>query len=250
MANQIYYYETIDSTNEEIKRLEALGNSHGTIAVAREQSAGKGRRGRQWYSPKGDNLYFSLLLCPDFEKEKASVLTLLMALSVAEVLRQDGCENAMIKWPNDIVMNGKKVCGILTEMNLKADGGYSVIVGVGINLDNAEFTEDISTTATSILREYGRKPTSKELLQKIVKIFWQNYDAYCRCQSFENFKQHYESYLANKDAYVKVLEPQGEYTGIARGINQKGELIVETEDGDCVTVYAGEVSVRGIYGYV
>ncbi len=250
MTNKIFYYETIDSTNEEIKRLEAAGNGHGTIAVAKEQTAGKGRRGRQWYSPKGENLYFSLLLCPDFDKEKASLLTLIMALALAEVLRQEGYKNAQIKWPNDIVMNGRKICGILTEMNLKPDGGYSVIVGVGINLDNDEFTEDILNTATSVLKEWGSIPETEELMTKICEVFARYYDEYCKFQTFENFKEKYEAYLVNKDACVKVLEPKGEFTGIARGVNQNGELMVEREDGSYTAVYAGEVSVRGIYGYV
>ena len=247
---KLLYYETIDSTNALIKRLAEKGGQHGTLAVAEEQSAGRGRRGREWYSPKAGNLYFSILLRPDFPPDKASVLTLIMALSVTQALAKNGYDNAFIKWPNDIVMNGKKICGILTEMSAEIDFIHYVVIGVGINVGDEQFSEEIQNTATTLSKETGKKIKRLDLLADVIRYFQQNYHRYEENKSFECLKEQYETYLLNRDASVKVLEPKGEFTGIARGINAEGELLVEKEDGTVVTVYAGEVSVRGIYGYV
>lgn len=250
MTNQIYYYEIIDSTNEELKRLAEKGISHGSVAVAKEQTAGKGRRGRQWYSPNAGNLYFSILLRPPFGADKASLLTLIMALSVAQAFYENGCRDARIKWPNDIVVNGRKVCGILTELQMQPGGDYFVIVGVGINIGNEEFTEEIRHMATTLSREMGGTIDSREMLSKILFYFNANYTEYERVTDFSILRERYEFYLLNKDVTVNVLDPKGEFRGIAKGVNEDGELLVEKEDGNIVTVYAGEVSVRGIYGYV
>ena len=111
---KIIYYKQLDSTNTEIARLGAEGAAHGTIVVADTQTAGKGRRGRQWESPAGENIYMSILLRPNCVSNKAPMLTLVMAYSVAQVLRECGFDDVQIKWPNDLVLSGKKVCGILT----------------------------------------------------------------------------------------------------------------------------------------
>ena len=114
---KIIYYEQLDSTNTKVSELAAQGAAHGTVVVATRQTAGKGRRGREWES-SGDNIYMSMLLKPDFETEKAPMLTLVMAYSVAKVLGANGFSDIQIKWPNDLILSGKKVCGILTEMHL------------------------------------------------------------------------------------------------------------------------------------
>lgn len=246
----VKYFEVTDSTNTQVKRYAEEGAPHGFLAVAEEQTAGKGRRGREWFSPKGGNLYFSLLLRPNMPPEHASALTLVMALSVVQAMRKIGCHDASIKWPNDIVLNGKKVCGILTEMSAEMDFIHYVVIGVGINVGVEQFQDDIKAMAISLSEATGKGIRRVDLLAVIMERFEENYALYESTEDFSKLKETYEQYLLNKDVAVKVLEPKGEYIGIARGINSQGELLVEKEDGRVVQVYAGEVSVRGVYGYV
>ena len=245
----IIYKEEIDSTNLEAARLvDSL--PHGTVIAAEAQTAGRGRRGRSWVSRKGENLYFSLLLKPEFGPERASMLTLVMALAVAEGIEQIyGCK-PQIKWPNDIVVNDRKVCGILTEMQLEAAAIKCVIVGVGINVNQMTFEEDGLTYASSLQKETGLCKDRKELLERVIDRFMAWYKVFCEQGTLQPMKAAYEARLANLDREVRVLDPKGEYTGTALGINEHGELVVRMEDGSLEVIYAGEVSVRGLYGYV
>ena len=257
----IWLKET-DSTNEEIKRRAACGASDGLWVVADRQTKGKGRRGRSWESADEGNLYMSLLLRPVFPKESASMVTLVMALSVANVIREMTGLNAKIKWPNDIVVEGKKAVGILTELAFDEVGGYYLVCGVGINVNQSSFSADIAGTATSLLTECKRKHAETTEITATVQIdrkllaecleerFKADYAVFGKTGDMSGIKASYEALLVNKDACVRVLDPKGEYEGIALGINKDGELLVR-KAGDCVeAVYAGEVSVRGIYGYV
>lgn len=249
-GSEIYYYEETGSTNIDAKRLGEEGAAHGTIVVADKQNAGRGRRGRVWQSPAGKDIYFTILLRPSFEPDKASGLTLVMALSVAQAVERKCGLKAGIKWPNDVVLNGKKICGILTEMNMETDYIQHVVIGVGINVNLDEMPEEISQTATSILREGGEKTARAELLQEVLARFEENYGMYEKELDLSYMLEEYNSYLVNVGKQVKVLDPKGEFEGIARGINASGELLIETPDGKVAEVYAGEVSVRGMYGYV
>ncbi|MCI9201729.1 MAG: biotin--[acetyl-CoA-carboxylase] ligase [Lachnospiraceae bacterium] len=249
-GSEIYYYEETGSTNIDAKRLGEEGAAHGTIVVADKQNAGRGRRGRVWQSPAGKDIYFTILLRPSFEPDKASGLTLVMALSVAQAVERKCSLKAGIKWPNDVVLNGKKICGILTEMNMETDYIQHVVIGVGINVNLDEMPEEISQTATSILWESGEKTARAELLQEVLARFEENYGMYEKESDLSYMLEEYNSYLVNVGKQVKVLDPKGEFEGIARGINASGELLIETPDGKVAEVYAGEVSVRGMYGYV
>jgi BirA family biotin operon repressor/biotin-[acetyl-CoA-carboxylase] ligase len=245
----IIYKEEIDSTNLEAARL-ADSLPHGTVIAADAQTAGRGRRGRSWVSRKGENLYFSLLLKPEFCPELAPMLTLVMALAVTQGIEQVyGCK-PRIKWPNDIVVNGRKVCGILTEMQLEAGRIKCVIVGVGINVNQMTFEETGLDYASSLQKETGMRKERKELLETVVDRFEALYREFCESGSLQFMKEAYEVRLANMGLEVRVLDPKGEYTGTALGINDRGELLVCREDGSQEAVYAGEVSVRGLYGYV
>lgn len=250
----VLFYDCIDSTNAQAKLEAENGAESGTLIVAEMQTAGRGRRGRTWDSPAGSNLYFTLILRPDFAPDQASMLTLVMALAVAR-----GVEQAMsgttlphpqIKWPNDIVINGKKVCGILTEMGVRQNNIEHVLVGVGINVHKQEFAQDLVDKATSIEAECGQKVSRKKLLADIMEAFEEYYSTFEKDENLESLMELYNRKLVNCNREVRVLDPQGEYTGVATGINDKGELCVTLPDGSTTQVYAGEVSVRGIYGYV
>lgn len=258
-GRKVYYYDVTGSTNNDAKRCGEQGDPHGTVVVADIQNAGKGRRGRGWQTLSGTALAFTILLRPEFAPDKASMITLVMALSVAQAVEEvlKGAQDAVttIKWPNDIVLNKKKICGMLTEMTMTPEMGeiQYIVVGAGINVNNAspeEFSEEIRKTATSLRIETGRQVGRAGLLEKVLLRFEENYATFLKTLDLSGIKEAYQSHLQGVGSEVRVLDPAGEYTGISHGINDKGELIVEKENGEKVQVYAGEVSVRGLYGYV
>lgn len=251
----ILYFESIDSTNVQAGKEAAGGAESGTLVVADRQTAGRGRRGRTWESPSGGNLYFSLILKPELAIEKASMLTLVMALAVVHGLEKlteavPGGGAPQIKWPNDIVLNGKKVCGILTEMNVKQNRIEHVIIGVGINVSKREFVPELVDKATSLEAECGQRISRKDLLEVIMDAFDEYYLLFHKIGDLSGLRDGYNRKLVNLGREVRVLDPKGEFTGTATGINDRGELCVELSDGKTVEVYAGEVSVRGVLGYV
>mgnify|MGYP002423317741 CR=1 FL=1 len=252
-GQQLFYLEETGSTNIDAKRYAEEGEPHGTTVIAEKQNAGRGRRGKYWESPPGSAIYMTIMLKPDFAPDKASMLTLVMALSVAEAITEATGLQAGIKWPNDVVVNKKKVCGILTELNVETDYIRHVVIGVGINVNNGapeEFPEEIRETATSLRIEAGTPFSRAELLERVLERFEKNYDTFVTTLDLRLLIEAYGRYLLNLNMEVNVLDPKGSYTGVARGISTTGELLVEKEDGEMKTVYAGEVSVRGLYGYI
>jgi len=247
-----FFQQELESTNVTAGQLAAAGAVHGTVVTADKQTGGRGRRGRTWESPAGKNIYFSLVLRPDFEPEKASMLTLLMAHSVAEAIEDitRAGTAAGIKWPNDILIHGKKVCGILTEMRVEKGKIQHVIIGVGINVKLQNFTGELVEKASSLEDTCGKTVDRPILLKKILKIFEKDYRLFEKAGNLTPFIQTYQSRLLNMDAQVKVLDPKEAFEGIARGISETGELLVEKTDGSMCRVYAGEVSVRGLQGYI
>ena len=247
---QIIYYKQLNSTNIKMDELATEGAAHGTVVVAETQLAGKGRRGRSWESPAGDNIYMSVLLRPELTPQEAPMLTLVMAYSVAKAIQKRGAFEVQIKWPNDLVISGKKVCGILTEMRLSDTTIDYVVVGVGVNVNTEDFSEELQDKATSLYLECGQKTEREIIIQDIVTIFWEEYAHFMRKRDLSFLQDEYNAMLINREREVRVLEPGNEYTAYAIGINRTGELLVKTEDGREKNIYAGEVSVRGVYGYV
>ena len=254
-GRKLYYFDVTGSTNNDAKRLAEEGNPHGTVVVADVQNAGKGRRGRSWQTLSGTALSFTLLLRPEFAPDKASMITLVMALSVAEAVEETSGAAATIKWPNDIVLNKKKICGMLTEMTMtpEMDEIQYIVVGAGINVNNGsqeEFEEEIRKTATSLRIETGRQINRAALLEKVLVRFEDNYETFLETLDLSRLRDAYQKHLQGVGGEVRVLDPAGEYAGVSQGIDDHGELIVVKENGEKVQVYAGEVSVRGLYGYV
>lgn len=247
---KIRYYEQLDSTNTKVSELALEGAEHGTVVVAGCQTAGKGRRGRLWESPAEGNIYTSILLRPDFATEKAPMITLVMAYSVAKVLQENGFADVQIKWPNDLVLSGKKVCGILTEMYLQGTAIDYIVVGVGVNVNTSVFPEALVDKATSLFLECGKLLNKEQFIVDIVETFMEMYDRFVKTGDLEFLQEAYNAILVNQNREVRILEPENEYTAYAHGINGTGELVVQLEDGTEKNVYAGEVSVRGLYGYI
>lgn len=249
-GREVYFYEEIDSTNTQAKRLAEEGAPSGTLVVSDCQTKGKGRRGRVWESPKGTALYMTLMIRPQIRPERASMLTLVIGLSVVQAIRNVLKVEVGIKWPNDVVMNKKKLVGILTEMNAQMDYIEYLVLGVGINANTKEFPQEIQDKATSLQLELGHPVNRAELVAETMKCFEHNYEIFEKTQDLSGLMEAYQEVLVNYNQPVRVLEPGNEYSGIARGINELGELLVERENGVVETVYAGEVSVRGLYSYV
>lgn len=249
-GRRLHYFDSLGSTNAQAKLEAEAGAAHGTLVVTDMQTAGRGRRGRDWSSPAGTNVYFTLILRPDCEPDQASMLTLVMALAVAKGIAQVTGLQADIKWPNDIVVNGKKVCGILTEMSLEQDYIQYLVTGVGINVRRQDFAPDIVNKATALEMEGAGSVNRAELIAAIMKAYEESYQVFQATGSLAKLRDSYDSMLVNRGRQVVILDPKGDYEGIARGIDDAGQLLVELPSGEVVEVYAGEVSVRGIYGYV
>ncbi len=249
-GKHILYFDETDSTNTEIKKAAERDAVQGTLAVADYQSMGKGRRGRSWTAPHGVGIWMSMLLRPKLPPTCASMLTLVAALAVADGISEVCNLEAKIKWPNDIVVNGKKVCGILTEMSTELDFINYIVTGIGINVANSDFPEDIRDVATSLYIETGMEIRRSQLIAAIMRAYEKYYEKFTETRDMSLLLDLYNSRLANCDARVRVLSPGNEYSGTALGINKMGELLVRTDDGKINEVLSGEVSVRGIYGYV
>ena len=250
MGGHVKFFETTDSTNTEAKRLAEKGAVEGTLAVAEYQTAGKGRRGKSWTSPSGSGIWMSLLLRPKLEPSCAPMITLLTGLAVSMGI-EDYCKiQTQIKWPNDLTLSGKKICGILTEMSADVELIHYVVIGIGINVNTPKFPEEIEKIATSLYLESGRRLKRSGMIACIMKRMEEYYKLFLETSDLSGIQKLYEERLVNRDREVLVLAPKGEYKGICRGIDKDGELLVELEDGTISHVMSGEVSVRGIYGYV
>ena len=258
IARQVLWKEEIDSTNNWAREYagsrcwtEEGTDPDGTLFVAEKQTGGKGRQGRIWTSPPGENIYMSLLLWkPEIKTVSASQLTLVMGLSVAQGIEALTGRKAGIKWPNDVVYSGKKICGILTEMRIQEGKPEHIVIGVGINVNQTEFPPELQDKATSVFLETEKKADRISGIARVMEYFEKNYRKFLRTEDLSLIKENYESLLLNKDRQVRIIEKTGQWQGIARGINNRGELLVEDSRGYMHEIMSGEVSVRGLYSYV
>ena len=249
IGKKVYYQDVTDSTNTQANHLAETGATHGTLVVADRQEVGRGRRGRGWESPAHTGIFMTLLLKPELAPGNASMLTLVTALAVTKGIERVTGLSPRIKWPNDIVIRGKKVCGILTEMSAQIDYVNHIIIGVGINVQNESFPEEIAQVATSLKLETGSTVNRARLIEAIWEEFEKYYEQFMQTQNLKEMVQEYNTYLVNRNQKVRVLDPKGPFEGLAQGITERGELVVDTWEARRL-VTSGEVSVRGIYGYV
>jgi BirA family biotin operon repressor/biotin-[acetyl-CoA-carboxylase] ligase len=248
-GQELFCYDTIDSTNTKAKELAEQGYPSGTLVVADQQIAGKGRRGRSWESPSGCGIFMTLMLKPDINPNNASMLTLVAALATAKAITDVTGADARIKWPNDIVIDGRKICGILTEMSAQFDYINHIVIGIGVNVHNEQFPEEIRGTAGSLLLACGRRFHRAQLIARFLERFEESYAVFRQTEDLEGLMKEYNALLVNANQQVRVLDPKEPFEGKAIGITKKGELIVDTWESRKL-VSSGEVSVRGIYGYV
>lgn len=249
LGDSIIYQQTMDSTNTQAKRLGEEGALNGTVVVTERQTAGKGRRGKTWISPPG-NIYFTFLLRPEVVVDRASIITLVSALALAKAIDAVTDLDTQIKWPNDVIANGKKLCGILTESSTDLEYINYVVVGIGVNCNQTEFPEEIQDIASSIRNETGAEVDRAEILGTFLDYFEKYYEIFLETEDMSQLAEEYNAILVNRGKEVRILEKDREKIMRAIAIDDRGGLVVEDRQGRQETIISGEVSVRGLYGYV
>ena len=240
MGQSIYFYEETDTTNNRARELALEGAPEGTLVVAEKQTAGRGRRGKVWESPLGTGIWMSLVLRPQIMPAEASVLTLLCGLATAEAIEAETGLSAGIKWPNDILINGKKAVGILTEMDCEMSEVHFVIPGIGINVNTASFPPEIAEIATSLYLECGKTVSRRRLVHRVLERLEEHYETFLRTGSFAAMLEDYRKHCITlgKEVHVLGREP---FFAEALDITPEGELLVRRADNG-----KEEVSIRGV----
>lgn len=241
-GRRFYHFFETDSTNRVAMELAYAGEEEGVVILAETQTAGRGRAGRKWHSEQGTGIYVTLLLRPRLSPVHAPLLTMLAGLSLhSAILAQTGL-NAELKWPNDILIDGKKLGGILTEMHAEPSQVRFVIVGIGLNVNQEKFPSELSGIATSLRKESGKIHSRLELLVRLLREFETDYNRFLRegpSYVVERFAE-VSQFAAGKR--VRVETGRDSYSGKTAGLSVDGLLLVKKDDGETVTVIAGDVS--------
>lgn len=242
LGREVISYKKIDSTNTAAYLLAEKGLKEGLVVFAEEQTGGKGRHGRKWVSPPKGGIYFSVLLRPDISPNEIPAITLAAAVAVAKAIRELSGLDAMIKWPNDILIGGKKVCGILTEMKAEQDKADFVIVGIGVNV-NTKF-KYLPKGATSVREEMGAvdNVSRVELAKKILERLEAEY-VLTKDKGFSPVIEEWKSLSAMLGSRIKVSLPSRTCEGIAHDIDPDGALIVRLDSGVLERVSSGDVDI-------
>lgn len=249
IGRDIRYFDCVDSTNRIAKEL-AVDVAEGTVVISEEQTAGKGRIDREWISPKNKGIWMSIVLKPQLEPSKLSKITQIGAVAIYEALENLHIKSE-IKWPNDILISGKKVAGILTEMGAELNRINYIVMGIGINVnvDEKNFPTELQDKASSIKIEEGKYISRKALAANILNEFEKHYIDFKENGDIKKAVKilNDNSSLIGKE--VRVINWNNERVGKALEINCNGELVVEFKEG-IENIYSGEVSIRGINGYI
>jgi BirA family biotin operon repressor/biotin-[acetyl-CoA-carboxylase] ligase len=240
IGREIHYYPEVDSTNEVAKRLAQEGVPEGTIVIAESQRRGRGRRGKKWLSPSG-GVWMTIILRPDIPPSKAPQLTLVTGVAVAETLDQECRLDVGIKWPNDILIGEKKVCGILTEASANPQGLEYVVVGIGIdlNVDVNNFPPELREGATSLKHELEKEISGAKLVQQFLSNFEKLYNDF-KTGKFPEILNQWRRLSKTIGTSVEVHKKGRIVRGEAVGINKEGVLILETDDGSLRKIISGE----------
>ncbi len=232
-----------DSTNVQARRLAEEGVLEGTVVVADRQSAGRGRLGRRWESPSGVNLYCSILLRPKIPVQQAPQLTFLSAVAVAETLNKICQLSAKVKWPNDIVVNGAKISGLLNEMSAETEQIHFVILGIGVNLNMLEdqFPDKLKYPATSAFLETGKLVNRLIFLQEFLQCLDKYYSEFLR-EGFVPIRRRWENLCNMMNMQVEVDQGSGNLCGTVVGLDAEGALRVQLDNGQIERILAGDVS--------
>jgi len=261
IGRRIVCFDTIDSTNNYAKKIASENCEEGTVIVAESQTAGRGRLGREWSSIDKKGIWMSIVLRPEMLPEEVQIITLAASIAVVSaVKRVTGIETG-IKWPNDIILEGKKVCGILTEMNSEMEKVNYLIIGIGINVnhDKEDLSHDILHKAIS-LKMYNERVNNieeinsgnfnrNELIKSILFEMEQKYSKIKKGLTDEVIEE-WKRYSVTLGKEIKIVTKNKEYIAMAEDITPEGKLTVRCKDGIIKEISSGEISVRGILGYI
>lgn len=243
LGSTILRFDRLPSTNDFAREMAASGAEEGIAVTAREQTAGRGRLGRAWSSPFEEGLYLSLILRPQVRPEESTMITLAAAIAVAEVLRLDFGIKADIKWPNDVLSEGRKICGILVETAIEQERLQYAVMGIGVNIAQPEFPDELRNSATSILIETGKRAAPDDVLTPLLQRLETWYRiAIGRGEAVIGRWTELSSYAY--DCAVSIETPSGVIEGLTRGLADTGALIVEDADGGRREITSGEVRLR------
>ncbi len=248
IGHPVIFLEEVDSTNTYAKKLGTNGGENGTAVVAAHQTSGKGRMERKFESPEGDGVYLSILLRPKLQVSDINSITLMTAVVVSDTVEELCGVRPSIKWTNDVYLNGKKLCGILTECSIEGESGMVeyAVVGIGTNLRqvSGDFPEEIRDIATSVFQETGVRIDRADY----AAVLLQNFERYFYTQHFPqnkaSFLERYRNDLFFLGQEITVVGLNGQYTAVALDIDGEGRLLVRTEDGRTNALNSGEISIR------
>ncbi len=244
LGKHIFFTREVDSTNTWAKQLAKLGAEEGTVAIAEIQTAGRGRSGREWFSPEG-SLYFSVILRPRMRASETVGLVFVAGLAVAETLREMYNLKAETKWPNDVLVNERKICGILCEMSTKGNAVDFVVAGLGVNVNFGErtFPESIRGTATSVQNELGKTVPIERMFRTMLEKFEDSYDLYVRdglAAVLHNWKK-LACFLGRE---IDVVSGSELLSGVALDVDATGALVLRLRDGTVRSLVVGDVSLH------
>ncbi|KAA8751400.1 biotin--[acetyl-CoA-carboxylase] ligase [Paenibacillus sp. UASWS1643] len=231
------------STQGDVLKLAEQGQAEGAVVIAEEQTGGRGRFGRQWFSPPGKGIWMSVLLRPDLPLQHTPQLTLLTGVAVCRAVRACSGVDAGIKWPNDLLIDGRKVCGILLESTVEDHEVRYCIAGIGVdvNFDPEDYPEDLTTIATSLKMETGQSVDRTKLTAAILTELEQLYFLYQK-EGFGVISALWEALSVSMNREITVTNPHGVIEGKAIGLDPSGALIVEKHDGEHTLIISGEIS--------
>jgi len=239
LGKRIYHFFKTDSTNAVAMRLGEQGEPHGTLVLAEEQTAGRGRFGHTWHSEKTAGIYMTALLRPAIPPQQAPLITLLAGLAVRDAVVEQTGLTPDLRWPNDLLLGKKKICGILTEMNAEPDQIHFVVLGIGINVNHARMPEELAATATSLRIESGRIHSRVELVARLLRHLDSYYNRFLKegAEAIVTRFSEVSSYARGKR--VRISSPSGTFTGVTDGLEPGGVLRVRRDDGRTLPVLSG-----------
>jgi BirA family biotin operon repressor/biotin-[acetyl-CoA-carboxylase] ligase len=243
---RVHWLEEVDSTQRVARELAGTGAPEGTTVIAERQTAGRGRLGREWHSPAGVNLYCSIVLRPPLAPGAAPQLALVAGAAVAAAVAEETGLRPGLKWPNDVLLGGRKVAGILVELDAEADRVRHVIAGIGVNLNAPEtaFPPALRATAGSLHLATGRQVDRAAFTGRLLAALEARYGRFL-AKGFSSVRAEWESYSVLRGAQVRVVSPDGEIAGRVLGLDDDGALRLRRAGGDVARVVAGEVTLAG-----
>jgi BirA family biotin operon repressor/biotin-[acetyl-CoA-carboxylase] ligase len=246
VAREVYAFSTIDSTNRIAKEYAVAGVSDGTLIVAEKQTRGKGRMNRVWFSPARENILCSIIFFPSTGMSEVFRFTMLASIAVVRAIDQVCCIKAQIKWPNDVYINGRKVCGILTEFSADHDKVQYVVIGIGINVNfDASSHSETSGIATSLKEETGIQVSRIDVLRTFLEEIDAGYQKFLDSDKLKfDLKKEWMRHSMVLNKQVKIISENDIICGLAKGINDEGHLILEDSHGEIKEISSGDLSLR------